>query len=103
MLLDHLFDDALAVLVVADVALMQRQRASVGLDGLAQLVGPLAVRGEAGRDHRALRGEVLADRRADPAGPSRDQCDPSRELLAALGGLGLESVVAMFASLPFAS
>ena len=39
MLLDHLLDYALAVLRVADVALVQRERASLGLDRLAQLVG----------------------------------------------------------------
>ena len=39
MLLDHLLDDALAVLRVTDVALMQRQGAARGLDRLAQLVG----------------------------------------------------------------
>ena len=38
-LLDHLLDYALAVLRVADVALVQRKRASLGLDRLAQLVG----------------------------------------------------------------
>ena len=42
MLVDDLLDDALAVLAVADVALMQGQRAAVGLDRLAQLVGALA-------------------------------------------------------------
>ena len=43
MLIDHLSNDALAVVPVADVALVQRQRASIGLDRLAQLVSPLAV------------------------------------------------------------
>ena len=87
MLVDDLVDDALAVLVVADVALMQRQRAAVGLDRLAQLVGALAVRGEAGPDDRARGGEAVADRRTDPAGPAGDQCDASGELLGALGRL----------------
>ena len=40
-LLDDFVNDALAVLGVADVALMQRQRAAVGLDRVAQLVGAL--------------------------------------------------------------
>ena len=39
MLLDHLADDALAVLRVPDVALVQGEHASLGLDRLAQLVG----------------------------------------------------------------
>jgi hypothetical protein len=43
-LVDHLVHDTLAVVKVAHVALMQRQLPSVGLDGLAQLVGPSAVR-----------------------------------------------------------
>jgi hypothetical protein len=87
-LVDHIVNDALAVLPVAHVALMQRQRASVGLDRLAQLVSPPAVGGEARRDHRAVRGEAVADRRANPPGPSRDQRHPSGQTLLPLGFAG---------------
>ena len=80
MLLDHVTDDALAVVRVADVALMQRQRASVGLDRLAELVGARTIRGVAGGDHRAVRGEGVADRRADPTGTSCDQRHPPGEI-----------------------
>ena len=80
MLLDHLLDDALAVLRVTDVALMQRQGAARGLDRLAQLVGARLIRGEAGRDHRAVRSERVADRRADPTGAARDHRDPSGQI-----------------------
>ncbi len=86
-LVDHIVNDALAVLPVAYVALVQTQRASLGLDRLAQLVCPPLIRGKARRDCRTVRGEAVADRRADPSGTSRDQRDPSRERLARLGRL----------------
>src|SRR6185295_3645767 len=100
-LVDHLLNDTLAIVPFAHVALVQRQRPSVGLDRLAQLVGPLAVRGEAGPDHRARGGEAAADRRTDPTGPSGDQCDPSREVLAALSGLWGGAGGSHGSSLPF--
>ena len=43
MVLDHVTDDALAVVRVADVALMQGARASVGLDLLAELLSALTI------------------------------------------------------------
>ena len=91
MLLDHLLDDALAVLRVADVALVQRERASLGLDRQAQLVGARLIRGVAGRDGRAVRGECVADRRADPPGASCDQRDPSGEIAVPPSGLSLRT------------
>ena len=42
-LVDDFFDDALAVVGVADVALVQGQRAAVGLDRFAQFVGACLV------------------------------------------------------------
>jgi hypothetical protein len=87
MLAEHVIHDALAVLRIADVALMQGQRAVLGLDLLAELLGALAVRTEAGGDHRSVRGEGVADRRADPTGASGDQGDPPGEVLPAQSGL----------------
>ena len=90
-LLDHLLDYALAVLRVADVALVQRKRASLGLDRLAQFVGARLIRGVAGCDSRAVRGECVADRRADPPGAAGDQGDPSGEIAVARSGLSLRT------------
>ena len=96
-------DDALAVVGVADVALVQGQGAAVGLDRLAQLVGALLVGGVAGADDRAGGGEAVADRGADPAGAAGDQRDASGELVGALGAVcGLGWVMAMVC-LPLAS
>ena len=84
-LVDDLLDDALAVVGVADVALVQGQGAAVGLDRLAQFVGALLVGGVAGADDGAGGGEAVADRGADPAGAAGDQRDASGELVGALG------------------
>ena len=84
-LVDDFLDDALAVVGVADVALVQRQRAAVGLDRLAQFVGACLVGGVAGADDGARRGEAVADRGADAAGAAGDQRDASRELVGVCG------------------
>src|SRR4029077_1754475 len=77
--------DPPAVLRGAHIAQMcsdNRSRAECLNEVTSERVGGFSVAAVAGRDRGALRSEAPADRRADTAGPSRHQCDSTREFAA---------------------
>ena len=87
---DHLSDDALAVIGVAHVAVVDAGPRAAALELLEQLLGALAVGRVPGGDDAALGGEATADRGADAAAAAGDERHAAFELYpgAQLGGGG---------------
>ena len=88
MLVQHLLDDATAVLGARDVALVDSGASGaveVVVELLQELLGALAVAAVAGCDRCALAGQAAADRGADAAATAGDQSHLSRQLVAGNG------------------
>jgi hypothetical protein len=72
-LLDHLTDDALAVVRVADIPLVDRRARPTILDRVTELLGARDVRGESGCDRSATMRQPPRDGGPDPARTAGDQ------------------------------
>src|SRR5664280_2789615 len=84
-LVEHLLDHPAAVVWVGHVALVDCRApgpVEVTLELFDELLCPFPVPAVPGGNRGALAGQAPADSGADPPGPSGDQCDSPRELLA---------------------